>query len=150
MEDRNLMIDIINDELGYGYSGAVDVTVSSPFRNDSNPSLRVYAPKGEEGDLGSCYDWGAGESYTPVGFIMELMSLSFRDALDYIRVNYNVELSNHKYQGKDNDLAQKLIILGRLSSPQPYIVEKAISSYISQEDPVLMNKLMGQIESVDI
>jgi len=150
MEERNLMIEVINDELGHGFSGVGDVTVSSPFRRDSNPSLRVYAPKGEEGDLGSCYDWGAGESYTPVGFIMELMSLSFRDALDYIRVNYNIELSDHKHQGKDNGLSDKLIIIRRLSSPSPGEVEKAISGFMSKEDPSFINKLMADIESVNI
>ena len=101
----NLTLEITNNDLGISTIGANDITVSSPFRDDSNPSFRCYVTSD-----GGFYDWGTGKSYTPVSLIMELYDIPYRDAVSYINVNYGININN-KMVDEDNKLSDKIKII---------------------------------------
>jgi len=115
--------EVINSELGMSLSPYRDVNISSPFRNDSDPSFRVYT------ETNSCYDFGTGESYTIPQFIMELYGYSYWEAINYISSKYGVDLSSDKKDPSDTGLNGVLLIM-KLNDESILNVKKTICSYL--------------------
>jgi len=139
----NLFADIVEAELGTPVNKNGDFTISSPFRNDSNPSFRVYYPK-QENDYGSAYDFGEGVAYTPISFIMKYKNISYGDTIEYIYTNYGVRLGGD-VEHKDTNLNNKLKIILRYNQVDDKLMEKAICHYMKNDkmvlDSLIPNKL---------
>jgi len=131
MED-NITTMIAEGELGVTSTGAYDITVSSPFRNDSNPSFRCYLSKD-----GGFYDWGSGQSYTPVSLVMALKGMSYNEAIDYIRVYYGVDLSTHDRESSDAGISSKLKILKHNGYSDYKQLERCIARYFKGDTACL-------------
>lgn len=130
---KMLLREMVQRELGIT-TEAEEFSIPCPFHNDHNPSLRFYLTEEE----GSFYCFGCQKSGSPARFIMLLRGLSYWEALDYIRIEYGVDLRgvSHTAQ-KDKLLAENLKFLlslrgaDFLSKPEHYrAVEMAVCHYL--------------------
>jgi len=125
---RNLVAEILNNEIGANIHPFRDVTISSPFRRDSTPSFRIYAPKDDK-EYGSAYDFGTGEYFSPVGIIMRLHGVTYNEAIEHIYINYGVAIS--KRMEMDDDLSDKIKLIYKFVDDD--VMEKAICLYNKNE-----------------
>jgi len=88
--------ELINNEMNLNLPLTTPTTISSPFRNDSSPSFRVYGVDSNTGICKGAYDWGTGKSYNIISFLMELYGFDFKETLDYLDTQYQ-----YKYNKQD-------------------------------------------------
>jgi DNA primase len=139
----NLTLELLNQELGYNFSGGADTTVSSPFRRDSNPSFRCYITEDQ-----GYYDFGSGKSYSPIGFIMELKQMNFGEAKDYLLNQYGVQFVDNN-ESVNRDLLSKVYLLVQYNPPvTDREVELSIKSY--KQNPQLIDYLLNRIPDLSI
>ena len=137
MINPNLFAEIVRNELGIDIPQYRDVTISSPFRSDSNPSFRIYAPKEDDPyDFGSAYDFGTAIAYTPVSFIMELKGMSYSEAVEYIASTYGITLSKYVNKKDQRTVEAIRLFMAFGIKVSPTIIENAIVS------PEHFNKLI--------
>ena len=143
---KNLFAEIVSNELGIDVPNWRDYTISSPFRRDSNPSFRIYTPK-DENDLGSAYDFGTGKAYTPVSFIMELLNLSYQEAVEYIYTHYGVQLNNELIK-KDNQLTDLMrLIMSFKLKVSPILMEKIIIASLKNDQAKINSFIINFLPS---
>jgi len=84
---------ILNNELGLELDETRPQTISSPFRNDSSPSFRIYSFTGDEEDYErGAYDWGTSTSYNNIALIAEIRGIPYNQAIEVYRTEYNGEV----------------------------------------------------------
>jgi len=108
---------ILNEELGLDLPTDRPITISSPFRNDSSPSFRVYSFEGEEEDYNrGAYDWGEGASYNPPSIIAKIRGISYKEAIDVLANEYKVDFYTDKTSISISDKIEILLQFIELSS----------------------------------
>jgi len=142
-----LLVDVINNELNMDLPYHTDVSISSPFRSDSNPSFRIYTTD-ENGEDRGAYDWGTGKGYNVVSFIMELYDYSYGEALDYISNVYKVNMGNPTRVERDGGLLSFVKAIhsktkNKESKKLTRAIELSILSYI-QGKPEIMHRLLSK------
>lgn len=96
-EDLSFLIsdyDIYKKYIGESFS--INKAISSPFREDSNPSFSIFRSH-KTGKL-LFKDFGTGETGGAVRFVQLLFNVPFKDAIDIIMGDFN--LSDKKYDYK--------------------------------------------------
>ena len=145
-----LLVDVINNELNMDLPYDREITISSPFRSDSNPSFRIYGTDENGNDRGA-YDWGTGKSYNIISFIMELHGYSYGEALDYIADVYKINIGKSKKIERDNGLPSFIKTIhsktkNKKSKKLTRAIELSIIAYL-QGKPEIMHALLSKFPS---
>ena len=98
--DTAQIVDVVGDFVTLKKRGA-NYLACCPFHNEKTPSFSVSPSKG----IYKCF--GCGKSGTAVGFIMELESLSYVEALKYLAKKYHIEVVEKEESAEEIAKRQK-------------------------------------------